>query len=113
MEKSEGGLLFFYFSTIDLAGHMMWRHTDRAHPHHNPEFASEDSSAWSGRSGSTWLDTIHDLYIKMDPVVGQIRKAVGEDATLILMSDHGFAPYRRKFGLNRWLVENGSVVFGT
>jgi predicted AlkP superfamily phosphohydrolase/phosphomutase len=110
MEKEEGGLLFFYFSNVDLTGHMMWRHTDRAHPNHDPEFASRDSSAWSGRAGSTWLDTIHDIYIKMDPVVGEIRAALGDDATLILMSDHGFAPYRRKFGLNRWLVDNGYLV---
>ena len=110
MEKDEGGLLFFYFSTVDLAGHMMWRHTDRAHPNHDAEFAAKDSSDWSGREGSTWLDTIHDLYIKMDPVLGEIRENVGEDTTLILMSDHGFAPYRRKFGLNRWLVDNGYLV---
>ena len=110
MEKDEGGLLFFYFSTVDLAGHMMWRHTDRAHPDHDPEFAQQDSSWWSGREGSTWLDTVHDLYIKMDPVVGKIRAAVGEDAVLILMSDHGFAPYRRKFSLNTWLLENGYLV---
>jgi predicted AlkP superfamily phosphohydrolase/phosphomutase len=110
MEKEEGGLLFFYFSNIDLTSHMMWRHSDRAHPNHDAEFAGRDSSAWSGRPGSTWLDTIHDLYIKMDPVIGTIRAAVGDDATLILMSDHGFAPYRRKFGLNRWLVDNGYLV---
>ena len=110
MQKEEGGLLFFYFSTVDLASHMMWRHTDRAHPAHDPEFAQRDSSWWSGREGSTWLDTVHDLYIKMDPVLGKIQDAVGRDTTLILMSDHGFAPYRRKFSLNTWLLENGYLV---
>ncbi|MEM7305676.1 MAG: alkaline phosphatase family protein [Planctomycetota bacterium] len=110
MEKEDGGLLFFYFSTVDLASHMMWRHTDRAHPAHDAELAQEDSSWWSGRDGSTWLDTVHDLYIKMDPVVGRIQEAIGEDAILVLMSDHGFAPYRRKFGLNTWLLENGYLV---
>jgi predicted AlkP superfamily phosphohydrolase/phosphomutase len=110
MAKDEGGLLFFYFSTIDLTSHMMWRHTDRAHPNHDPEFAQRDSAWWSGREGSTWLDTVHDLYIRMDPVIGQIREATGDDATFILMSDHGFAPYRRMFGLNRWLVDEGYLV---
>ncbi len=110
MEKEDGGLLFFYFSTVDLAGHMLWRHTDRAHPHHDPEFAARDSSGWTKRQGSTWLDAIHDLYIQLDPVIGEIREAIGDQATFVLMSDHGFAPYRRKFGLNRWLVENGYLV---
>ncbi len=109
-EKEEGGLLFFYFSTVDLASHMMWRHTDRAHPAHDAEIAGRDSSWWSDREGSTWMDTVHDLYMKMDPVVGKIRQRVGDDATFIVMSDHGFAPYRRKFSLNTWLLENGYLV---
>lgn len=108
--KEEGGLLFFYFSTVDLASHMMWRHTDPAHPAHDPEFAAQDSSGWSGREGSTWLDTVEDLYLRMDPVLGRIREQVGEDATIIVMSDHGFAPYRREFGLNAWLHREGYLV---
>ena len=28
-------------------------------------------------------------------------------ATLIVMSDHGFAPYHRKFSLNTWLLDEG------
>ena len=110
MEKPEGGLVFFYFSGVDLCGHMMWRHSDEEHPHHEPALAAEDSSWWSQRDGSTWKDVIHDLYMEMDPVLGRLREKVGEDTTLIVMSDHGFAPYRRRVGLNRWLFDNGYLV---
>jgi len=110
VENDGGGLLFFYFSTIDLCCHMMWRHYDAAHPAHDAEFAAKDSSAWSGREGSKWADTVHDLYLRMDPVLGQIRERIGDKATLIVMSDHGFAPYRRKFSLNTWLLEEGYLV---
>lgn len=110
MEKPEGGLVFFYFSGVDLCGHMMWRHSDAEHPHHEPAIAAEDSSWWSQRDGSTWKDVIHDLYMEMDPVLGRLREKVGEDTTLIVMSDHGFAPYRRRVGLNRWLYDNGYLV---
>ena len=110
VEDDEGGLLFFYFSSIDLPCHMMWRHFDGAHPAHDADFASQDSSRWSGRSGSTWKDTVHDLYRKMDPVLGRIRQRLGDDVALVVMSDHGFAPYRRKFDLNRWLLDNGYLV---
>ncbi|MCY3000987.1 MAG: alkaline phosphatase family protein, partial [Planctomycetota bacterium] len=110
MEKPEGGLCFFYFSGVDLCGHMMWRHSDEKHPHHEPPLAAEDSSWWSQRAGSTWKDVIHDLYMEMDPVLGRLREKVGEDTTLIVMSDHGFAPYRRRVGLNKWLVDNGYLV---
>ncbi len=110
LARREGGFLFFYFSGVDLCSHMMWRHFDAAHPDHDPEFAARDSSWWSGRKGSTWKDVILDLYLEMDPVLGRLRERLGEDATLIVMSDHGFAPYERKFDLNRWLWEQGYLV---
>ncbi len=108
--SDEGGFLFFYFSTVDLSCHMMWRHFDSAHPAHDPEVANQDSSWWSKREGTTWKDTVHDLYLKMDPVLGRLRQRLGDDVTYIVMSDHGFAPYRRKFSINTWLYENGYLV---
>lgn len=108
--EEQGGLLFFYYSTVDLCSHMMWRHTDEEHPHHEPEVAAHDSSWWSGREGSTWKDFHRDVYAKMDDVLGEVRAAVGEDTPIIVMSDHGFAPYYRKFNLNNWLVEEGYLV---
>ncbi|MEM7515458.1 MAG: alkaline phosphatase family protein, partial [Planctomycetota bacterium] len=49
-------------------------------------------------------------YMKMDPVLGEVRRRVGDDTTLMVMSDHGFAPWRRKFSLNRWLYDEGYLV---
>lgn len=106
----KGGLFFFYFSTVDLSMHMMWRHTDQAHPMYDAQMAMGDSSSFTGREGSQWKDLIYDLYRKMDPALGRIRERLGDDVTLIVMSDHGFAPYRRKFSLNTWLLENGYLV---
>ncbi len=110
MKKKEGGFLFFYYSTVDLCCHMMWRHSDPDHPFHDEAIASEDSSWWSDRPGSTWRDVIDDLYLRMDPILGKIRERVGDDTEIIVMSDHGFATYRRKFSLNTWLLENGYLV---
>ncbi len=110
LARPEGGFLFFYFSGLDLCSHMMWRHSDTGHPDHDAALAAQDSSWWSGRKGSTWKDVILDLYLEMDAVVGRLRERIGEEATLIVMSDHGFAPYERKFDLNRWLWEQGYLV---
>ena len=112
LEKGTGGLFFFYYSTVDLNCHMMWRFHDEEHPQHEQiaAMAAEDSSEWSGREGSRWKEVVYDLYLLMDPVLGRLRERIGDDATLIVMSDHGFAPYRRKFSLNRWLVEEGYMV---
>ncbi|MBL8856926.1 MAG: alkaline phosphatase family protein [Planctomycetes bacterium] len=108
--EKDGGFLFFYFSGVDLCGHMMWRHADPEHPAHDTAFAAADSSSWSGRPASTWRDVIADLYMRMDPVVGELRAKLPADTTFVVMSDHGFASYRRKFSLNTWLVERGYLV---
>ena len=108
--NDEGGLLFFYVSSVDLAMHMMWRHTDPDHPFFDEAVANEDSSWWSDRDGSTWRDVVDDLYLKMDPFLGKVLDRVGDDAVVMIMSDHGFAAYRRKFSLNTWLVDNGYLV---
>ncbi|MFT7670197.1 MAG: putative AlkP superfamily phosphohydrolase/phosphomutase [Planctomycetota bacterium] len=110
--EKDGGLFFFYYSTVDLNCHMMWRFHDEEHPAHEKiaELAGEDSSEWSGREGSEWKEVVYDLYMMMDPVLGQLRERIGDDATLMVMSDHGFAPWRRKFSLNRWLFDEGYLV---
>ncbi len=110
MGDQRGGLLFFYYSTVDLCAHMMWRHSDEQHPHHDRILAAKDSEWWSGREGSTWKDVLIDLYLKMDGVLGEVRSRVGDDTLILVMSDHGFAPYYRIFSLNTWLLENGYLV---
>ena len=110
MGQEGGGLLFFYYSTVDLCGHMMWRHGDVDHPDHDRQWAQQGSEWWSGRSDSRWSDVIMDLYLQMDAVLGEVRARVGEDTLIVVMSDHGFAPFHRLFSLNRWLWEEGYLV---
>ena len=113
LANDAGGLLFFYYSTIDLNCHMLWRHADPEHPFHDAALAADDISWWSGRTGSQFKDIVHELYVKIDPIIGEIRArmdAAGEPWDLVLLSDHGFAPYSRKFSLNTWLLENGYLV---
>ncbi len=111
--RARSGFLFFYFSGVDLCSHMLWRHHDAGHPNHDAAFAAGDTSAWSQRPGSTWKDVVFDLYLRMDPIVGRVLDEAGPDALVIVMSDHGFASYRRKFSLNTWLLENGYLVLKT
>jgi predicted AlkP superfamily phosphohydrolase/phosphomutase len=94
----QGGLLFFYFSTLDLATHMLWRNFDPMHPAHNEEAA---------RHG----DQLERYYTQMDSVLGVVRRKVPKEAVLMVMSDHGFSPYYWKFNLNTWLYENGYIEF--
>ena len=43
----------------------------------------------------------------MDGVVGKALAACDSRTTLIVLSDHGFGPFRRAFNLNNWLESNG------
>jgi len=108
--NKEGGFLFFYFSGVDLCSHMMWRHGDAAHPFHDEGLAASSDEGWTHRPGSTWREVLEDVYLRMDPVLGRIRAQLPKDALLVVMSDHGFEGWHRKFNLNTWLVENGYLV---
>ena len=49
----------------------------------------------------------------MDGIVGQLLARFGDKATLMVMSDHGFANFIRQFNLNTWLRDNGYIYPAT
>lgn len=96
LDDYRGGFLFFYVSSIDQNCHALWRNTDAQHPAHPA------SGAFADRFG--------ELYQAMDRMLGHVRERIPADATLIVMSDHGFAPYYKKVNLNAWLHQNGYLA---
>ncbi|MHC4267346.1 MAG: alkaline phosphatase family protein [Planctomycetota bacterium] len=99
MERFSTGLLFVYFSTTDLVSHMFWRYMDKEHP----GYKSEEAEKYS--------DVIKRTYKKMDTLLGDVIKRIDSNTTLVVLSDHGFGPFRRQFHMNRWLKENGYLSF--
>src|SRR5437667_227508 len=96
--KFNEGLFFFYFSSLDLNAHMMWRHTDPSHPAFDAALAAQYGSA------------LEEFYQQLDQVLGEVLSRIDNDTTLLVLSDHGFAPYRRSFNLNTWLLQNGYIA---
>jgi len=92
------GLFFFYFSSLDLNSHMFWRAMDPDHPGYTADIAAK------------FGDAVPALYRQMDTVLGQVLEKAGDDATVLVVSDHGFAPFRRAFNLNGWLRDHGYLV---
>jgi len=92
------GLFFFYFSSLDLNGHMFWRAIDPQSPSFDPELAAKHGKV------------LEDYYREMDAILGEALRATDENTTVLVVSDHGFAPFRRSFNLNAWLAENGYLV---
>ena len=95
LKNYDDGLLYFYFSSTDLQSHMFWWDSDEKHP------VREDSEA------KKYFGHLKELYQKMDSVMGDILKRYGKEATVIAMSDHGFANFKRQFNLNSWLRKEG------
>ncbi len=88
LNSFEEGLLFFYFSSTDLNAHMLYNMIDPDHPTYEIE-----------QSGK-YAEVIPTIYESADTVVGQVMERIDGNTTLIVMSDHGFAPFRRAVHLN-------------
>jgi len=94
LSRFRDGLLFFYFSSLDLNVHMFYRVLDSRSPLH----ASTDPR---------FRTVIRGLYMQLDSVIGEALDALDDNTELIVLSDHGFAPFNRAFNLNTWLAETG------
>ena len=92
------GMSFFYFSSLDQIGHMFWRSFDDQSPAYDAEVAA--------RFGKV----LEDYYVEMDRLLGQTLQRADAGTTVLVISDHGFAPFRRSLNLNTWLLENGYLV---
>jgi predicted AlkP superfamily phosphohydrolase/phosphomutase len=95
LDNYDDGLLYFYFSSSDLQSHMFWWTSDEKHPTRT----NEEAKKYFGHIGR--------LYQKLDQVVGDLMDRYGNRATIIVMSDHGFANFGRQFNLNSWLRDLG------
>jgi predicted AlkP superfamily phosphohydrolase/phosphomutase len=98
LNELERGVLFYYFATTDRNQHMFWRTMDPNHPAYDAALAKKYGSVMG------------DCYRVSDKLVGQAMEACDDSTTLIVLSDHGFAPYYRSFNLNSWLAENGYLA---
>jgi len=87
LDRFRGGFLFGYFSSVDLTSHMFFR----------------------SLQGGEFAHVIPDLYARFDGLVGDVTRRLDGD-TLLVMSDHGFAPYNTQVHLNTWLRDRGYLV---
>lgn len=86
-----------HFLATDIGQHALWKHQDPDHPAHDPALAARFGGA------------IRDIYARLDSVVGQMMALV-PDATVIVMSDHGFGPLHRIVNLNMLFLEAGLLA---
>jgi len=91
IDDYDDGLMFFYFSSSDLQSHMFWWDSDDQHP------------LRSSTEAKKWHEHVRRLYRRLDQLVGDVMDRYAGRATIIVMSDHGFANFGRQFNLNAFL----------
>jgi predicted AlkP superfamily phosphohydrolase/phosphomutase len=90
------------FEFPDRVGHVFWRLMDTQHPAYDSALAAK------------WGDALLRTYQLMDGIVGDAMTAAEKHhATLIVLSDHGFASFRKSVNYDTWLVMNGYMTLKT
>jgi len=95
LERQRSGVVVSVFDATDRLQHTFLRFREADHP------------ANAGADVVKHQHVIRDLYRRSDDLVGRTLEQLGDDDTLIVMSDHGFKPFRRAVNLNAWFREQG------
>jgi predicted AlkP superfamily phosphohydrolase/phosphomutase len=93
---------FVHFGESDTVAHHFWAFHDPRSPRYDEARAADLGHA------------IHTVYRALDRAIGQLLDSAGEDATALIVSDHGSGGTgERVIYLNRWLAEQGWLRFAT
>jgi len=98
LDRLREGTLACVFDATDRVQHMFWRYIEDGHP------------AAVGREDAEHRNAIEDLYVRNDALVGRVLKKVRKGDVVMVISDHGFASFRRGVNLNSWLHAEGYLV---
>ncbi len=82
LDRFHRGVLFLHYGPVDQGSHMLW---DKYEP------------------------DLLKIYEKVDAEVGFVMRTT-PDATLMVISDHGFAAFNRAVNLNTWLYQQGFLA---
>ncbi len=86
LDRRHGGLLVCYFEVSDIMQHMFWR----------------------GQGGDS--PVIREWYRRLDELAGRVLERLAPEDTLLVVSDHGFASFRKSLNLNSWLRDHGYLA---
>lgn len=101
LKKVRRGVCVCVFDGTDRIQHMFWRYIDPGHP----------ADANGKSKGKARRNAIEDLYVRMDALVGRtMKQCADKDTVLMVISDHGFNPFRRGVDWNVWLERNGYLT---
>jgi predicted AlkP superfamily phosphohydrolase/phosphomutase len=90
MKTRTDDMTWAVFTATDRIQHFFWGMMDPKHPYHTEELGRE------------FGNSIHEFWMAMDKRLGDIVAALPADATIMIVSDHGFAPIYREVNTMNW-----------
>jgi predicted AlkP superfamily phosphohydrolase/phosphomutase len=97
LSKTRRGAVVCVFDLTDRVQHMFFRF-------------HQDERWGAAVADQRYAHVLRDLYVQMDGLVGRVMKELDPQTVLMVLSDHGFKPFRRAVELNRWLQQNGYLA---
>ena len=91
---------FIVFTAPDRIQHHLWRFQDELHPGYRADAPPRLKSA------------VRDIYLWCDDVLGEVLSRLPSDATLLVISDHGFGPAYRGVSKERVLADLAGLPAG-
>ncbi len=80
----------------DRVNHAFWKHCVADHPGHRPD--------------DPFRHVIGDFYRHIDAWIGSLLAQLGDETTVLVVSDHGARSLRGGVRVNEWLIANGYLV---
>ncbi|NCF69651.1 MAG: hypothetical protein GWP61_27195 [Chloroflexi bacterium] len=92
LEEEQTDVLMVHFIAMDLMKHALWRFMDHNHPRFEP---------------GPYEHAIRDGYRLVDQYIGRLMEKLPQEATTLVMSDHGFGPLKNMVNLNVFFMDKG------
>jgi predicted AlkP superfamily phosphohydrolase/phosphomutase len=100
LEKHPADVMMFTFMSIDTVQHHFWQYM-------GPEHFMYDEA-----NRSRFGDAVLHVYQRLDAAVGKFTESLPEDATVLVVSDHGGGPVSdRVVYMNRFLAQIGLLKY--
>jgi predicted AlkP superfamily phosphohydrolase/phosphomutase len=100
LDRTAWDAIFIHFGESDTVAHHFWAFHDPNSPRYDKNGAAHLRHA------------IHTVYCALDRAIGELLAHAGEEATVLVVSDHGSGGTgTRVLHLNRWLSRNGWLRF--
>lgn len=91
LEREDWDFFQTHIMETDRMNHFFWEHME----HDDPRYAR----------------AFFEFYDRVDEVLGEVERKIGEDAEFIVLSDHGFCTIKKEIYLNTYLVDAGLLKF--